>query len=450
MACAWFLLHDSLGGSVDPVIVARLKSPNAPVVAAKPASTTVAVAQPASVAPVPAARPLAPVAAAKPPAWIAPVAAARPAAPVAPVADAQRQAPSYSLAAASTKPVVVSRKTVAAPIAVPPPTPVAAAQQHAPSYELASASSTPAVMPRKTVAAPIAVPQQAAASADPVLAMQSTALTRPNVSVAMLDVTSSIPPGTFSMAPPVQALNRFAAPAAPPQATAPQTTAAVITDVARPAPAVRRPVQTASLAPVSAPEVRRAPQNPLIDAKAAKNKVLSNTAVLKIFEKILGKQPDQQPSSTLAFAPPDGGVLSDGESLTTGRTPLIDEFTAVYDISAATVYLPDGTKLEAHSGLGPMKDNPQHADKRMRGVTPPHVYDLKLREALFHGVRAIRLNPIGGDRAIFGRNGILAHTYMLGPRGDSNGCVSFKDYNTFLQAYLRGDIKRMAVVARLD
>jgi hypothetical protein len=97
-----------------------------------------------------------------------------------------------------------------------------------------------------------------------------------------------------------------------------------------------------------------------------------------------------------------------------------------------------------------MKDNPQHVDKRMRGATPPHVYDLKLREALFHGVRAIRLNPIGGERAIFGRNGILAHTYMLGPRGDSNGCVSFKDYNTFLQAYLRGDIKRMAVVARLD
>jgi hypothetical protein len=210
-------------------------------------------------------------------------------------------------------------------------------------------------------------------------------------------------------------------------------------------------VQTASLAPVAAPEPR--PQqktNPLIDPKAAKNKVLSNTAVLKIFEKILGKPQDQQQPSALAYASPDGGILSDGESLTAGRTPLIDEFTAVYDISAGTVYLPDGTRLEAHSGLGPMKDNPQHVDKRMRGATPPHVYDLKLREALFHGVRAIRLNPIGGERAIFGRNGILAHTYMLGPRGDSNGCVSFKDYNTFLQAYLRGDIKRMAVVARLD
>jgi hypothetical protein len=186
----------------------------------------------------------------------------------------------------------------------------------------------------------------------------------------------------------------------------------------------------------------------LLDQKAAKNKILSNTAVLKIFEKILGKP--QEPQLALAYAAPDGGVLGDGQSLTPGRSALIDEFTAVYDVSAATVYMPDGTKLEAHSGLGPMKDDPRHAHVRMRGVTPPHVYDLKLRESLFHGVRAIRLNPIGGDAAIFGRNGILAHTYMLGPRGDSNGCVSFKDYNVFLQAYLRGDVKRMAVVARLD
>jgi hypothetical protein len=49
----------------------------------------------------------------------------------------------------------------------------------------------------------------------------------------------------------------------------------------------------------------------------------------------------------------------------------------------------------------------------------------------------------------FGRSGILAHTYMLGPNGDSNGCVSFKDYNAFLQAYLRHDVKRLVVVTRL-
>jgi hypothetical protein len=27
---------------------------------------------------------------------------------------------------------------------------------------------------------------------------------------------------------------------------------------------------------------------------------------------------------------------------------------------------------------------------------------------------------------VFGRAGLLAHSFMLGPNGDSNGCVSFK------------------------
>jgi hypothetical protein len=39
---------------------------------------------------------------------------------------------------------------------------------------------------------------------------------------------------------------------------------------------------------------------------------------------------------------------------------------------------------------------------------------------------------------------------MLGPNGDSNGCVSFRDYDAFLQAYLNRRIKRLAVVTRLD
>jgi hypothetical protein len=47
---------------------------------------------------------------------------------------------------------------------------------------------------------------------------------------------------------------------------------------------------------------------------------------------------------------------------------------------------------------------------------------------------------------MYGRAGILAHTYMLGPNGQSNGCVSFKDYNKFLQAFLRGEVDRMVVV----
>jgi Protein of unknown function (DUF2778) len=51
---------------------------------------------------------------------------------------------------------------------------------------------------------------------------------------------------------------------------------------------------------------------------------------------------------------------------------------------------------------------------------------------------------------MFGRAGILAHPYMLGPNGDSNGCVSFKDYDAFLQAFQSGKVRRLAVVASLN
>ena len=125
-----------------------------------------------------------------------------------------------------------------------------------------------------------------------------------------------------------------------------------------------------------------------------------------------------------------------------------DRYTAVYDISARTVYLPDGTRLEAHSGLGDALDDPRYVSIRARGPTPPHLYQLTLREGSFHGVQAIRLNPIG-DGGIFGRAGLLAHPFMLGPNGDSNGCVSFKDYKAFLRAYENGQINKLAVVARL-
>jgi hypothetical protein len=127
-----------------------------------------------------------------------------------------------------------------------------------------------------------------------------------------------------------------------------------------------------------------------------------------------------------------------------------DRQTAVYVIGDKKVYLPDGTMLEAHSGLGPHMDDPRFVHVRMRGATPPHVYDLTMRESLFHGVEAIRMTPIRGESAIFGRDGILAHTYMLGPNGQSNGCVSFKDYDAFLDAFKAGKINRLAVVGRLD
>jgi hypothetical protein len=126
-----------------------------------------------------------------------------------------------------------------------------------------------------------------------------------------------------------------------------------------------------------------------------------------------------------------------------------DGHTAIYDISGHKVYLPNGRTLEAHSGFGKRLDDPRYVSDKDLGPTPPNVYDLSLREELFHGVRAIRLAPVGSGK-MFGRDGLLAHSYMLGPNGQSNGCVSFSDYQAFLDAYLGGEISRLVVVDHLE
>jgi hypothetical protein len=186
-------------------------------------------------------------------------------------------------------------------------------------------------------------------------------------------------------------------------------------------------------------------------AKAAVLSIASHDRS-SIVEKLWGKR---EPSSgLLAYASADASVTASiaprEQNPMLGGSPPYDRSTAVYDITAKTVYLPDGTRLEAHSGLGSNLDDPRSSRVRMRGVTPPHIYELKPREALFHGVPALRLNPIGGESAIYGRDGLLAHTFMLGPNGDSNGCVSFKDYYAFLDAYRNKGIRKLAVVARVD
>jgi hypothetical protein len=145
---------------------------------------------------------------------------------------------------------------------------------------------------------------------------------------------------------------------------------------------------------------------------------------------------------TLASLTPGDGLLGERKDLAALG---YDGQTAVYDISARTVYLPGGTRLEAHSGLGTLMDNPAHVDQRMVGATPPNVYDLKPREKLFHGVAALRMTPVG-ENEMHGRTGLLVHSYLLGPNGDSNGCVSIKDYDRFLQAYQNGEVKRLVVV----
>lgn len=217
-------------------------------------------------------------------------------------------------------------------------------------------------------------------------------------------------------------------------------------------PAPPRPPETKS---AEAKPAAKAPATSVGDmAQRAKAAVMSIASGEKqnMVEKLWGKR---EPSSLLSFASADASVtgsipstLSQNPML--GGSPPYDRQTAVYDIRAHTVYLPDGTRLEAHSGLGSKLDDPGSSHQRMIGVTPPHIYELKPREALFHGVPALRLTPIGGEDKIFGRVGLLAHTYMLGPNGDSNGCVSFKDYYAFLDAYRNKGIRRLAVLARVE
>jgi hypothetical protein len=210
-------------------------------------------------------------------------------------------------------------------------------------------------------------------------------------------------------------------------------------------------MQLASAEPaqiVPAPEAK-----PKSFADRAKAAVLSITGPRQsMVEKLWGKR---EPSGgLLAYASADASVTASiapkEQNPMFGGAPPYERDTAVYDITAKTVYLPDGTRLEAHSGLGANLDDPRSSKIRMRGVTPPHIYTLKPREALFHGVPALRLTPIGGESAIYGRDGLLAHTFMLGPNGDSNGCVSFKDYYAFLDAYRNKGIRKLAVLARVE
>lgn len=119
---------------------------------------------------------------------------------------------------------------------------------------------------------------------------------------------------------------------------------------------------------------------------------------------------------------------------------------AVYDISAAKVYMPDGSVLEAHSGIGKMADNPRFVHVKMTGPTPPSTYNLRMRESRFHGVEAIRMLPIDGKNP-HGRTGLLTHSYLLrGGRAESHGCVAFKDYSKFLTAFKKGKVKQLVVV----
>ncbi|WP_245431975.1 DUF2778 domain-containing protein [Aminobacter aminovorans] len=166
----------------------------------------------------------------------------------------------------------------------------------------------------------------------------------------------------------------------------------------------------------------------------------------------VAEKPEAQKPAKLAYARPEipedkpGSTLGQSlRSLFGGKTRA-GNGVAVYDISAAKVYMPDGSVLEAHSGIGNMADNPRYVHVKMNGPTPPHTYNLKMRESRFHGVEAIRMLPVDGKNK-YGRDGFLTHSYLLrGGREESHGCVAFADYKRFLTAFKQGKVKQMIVV----
>lgn len=294
----------------------------------------------------------------------------------------------------------------------------------------------------------IAVPSQEAPAFDATLVDPT-----PAMKAEALRFAHNVPLQTGFRSPPVQRHASIAPIALPvPETPASPAPAQAMTEASQPGPApvplpVPRPTDLLPPKPAPSAQVASAPVRAPMTQKAAT--VAAAPADNRSFiERLFGIKPASPPGTALSYA--SLGDSTGSISPTSRFVPPPDSEsggTAVYDISAQVVIMPNGERLEAHSGLGNMMDNPRYVNVRMKGATPPGTYVITEREKLFHGVRALRLTPVGGSPAIYGRDGILAHTYMLGPRGDSNGCVSFRNYDRFLQAYLRGDVKRLIVTA---
>ena len=343
------------------------------------------------------------------------------------------------------------------------------------AYALHARLATPVVVKASTEerAAPAAVEDPAALFGAIIVEPEWRPAPPPPTSLASLGPESPASGGASVPKP---------APEAPPAALAPPVAAPAATanlpadvlplppvrdvpriDDAFPLPPIR-PAELAEPAPVPAAPDRRVAQPGPVSAPADQP---------GLFQKLLGivQQPgallaSRPPAAAIApepsrpaVAPPPAAASGDGRSGMSGLVRALsaaayggrlgyDRQTAIYDISARVVYLPDGTRLEAHSGLGAALDDVRYVGERAVGPTPPHLYELTMRESLFHGVQALRLNPVG-EGGLYGRAGLLAHPYMLGPNGDSNGCVSVKDYDAFLRAYQNGQIRKLAVVSRL-
>lgn len=195
------------------------------------------------------------------------------------------------------------------------------------------------------------------------------------------------------------------------------------------------------LGQIPLPETKPALETVTIERKPAEEKPAARTTREK------AKDKDKE---DVAFAKPDRSLFGDlfkGKGGGTGW-PGRGTRVAVYDVSNATVYMPDGTKLRAHSGIGHMRDNPRYEHVKMKGPTPAGIYRLKMRERRFHGVEAIRMLPVDG-RDPKNRTGLLTHTNLLRGQKGSHGCVAFQNYEPFLNAFKRGHVTMMIVVPEM-
>ncbi|MGH6818308.1 MAG: tlde1 domain-containing protein [Methylovirgula sp.] len=308
------------------------------------------------------------------------------------------------------------------------------------AYNFEGAPPTPPPMSARVVYAP--PPATALKIIDKPPAGTPAAVAASDEYIALLDPTYSLggAPGPLEQSAPLR-------PAFEPFPSALPAQVAEAEDVG-PAPMPPMPEQFVQGVPLPAPRpsdldvaASHGPAHARAREMAENRPILAPADHPSFFEKLFGWSQSSGPA--LAYAAPE-----DGSEEPKAAVPY-DHWTAVYDISAHTVYLPDGTRLEAHSGLGAALDDPRYVSEHMRGPTPPGTYDLQPREQLFHGVQALRLIPVGNSDT-YGRAGLLAHTFMLGQNGDSFGCVSFRNYQAFLRAYESGEVRRLTVVARMD
>jgi hypothetical protein len=260
--------------------------------------------------------------------------------------------------------------------------------------------------------------------------------------------------GAAAPAPPPAQFTLASAPPPPTQFTLASVSPTIVPATLTPAPAAVRAAPHAAARALAARVAPKQPDKPEKPAGSYRVASFGETPIRTAYASVDSAARDAAIDDSLLkkMTPRDPAKDTATKESTPKDGPLggIDlTRTAIYDIAAHVVYLPNGQRLEAHSGLGDHMDEISSVNLRSLGPTPPGLYSLTMRESRFHGIDAIRLNPVD-ETKMYGRAGILAHPYMLGPNGQSNGCVSLKDYDAFLAAFRRGEFNRIVVVERLD